>query len=352
MRAMSHSHDHDHAHAHSHGEGAAHGHSHPELDDEARAHTGRYVDDPKRTRKLFLAFALTTVTLVAEAVGGWLSGSLALLADAGHMLVDALALLFAWLGAYYARRPADAKRSFGYARLEVLVGYTNALTQFILVAWIVFEAIGRFASPQPILSGTMLIVAIGGLVVNLIVLRTLGGHDHDDLNTAGARLHVIGDLLGSLGAVSAALVVRYFDWLWADPAISIFVSLLILNSAWRLLRRSAHILLEGVPEGVEVEKIVDTLEREAPDVRDVHHVHVWQLAGGVRVATLHARLADRVEPDAAILAVSRVLRERFGIEHVTVQLDGVGCNEPRCSPPKAGAGGHGHDHGHGHGHAH
>ena len=349
MRGMSHSH---HPHSHGHGghghddddhRGHAHGHSHPELDDEARKHTGGYVDDPKRTRKLLLAFLLTTVTLVAEAVGGWLSGSLALLADAGHMLVDALALLFAWLGAYYARRPADARRSFGYARLEVLVGYTNALTQFILVAWIVYEAVGRFFSPQPILSGTMLIVAIGGLLVNLIVLRTLGGHDHDDLNTAGARLHVIGDLLGSLGAVSAALVVRYFGWLWADPAISVFVSLLILFSAWRLLKRSAHILLEGVPEGVEVDAIVGTLEREAADVRDVHHVHVWQLAGGVRVATLHARLAGG-EPDAAILSVGRVLRERFGIEHVTVQLDGVSCNEPRCVPPKPGTEGHGHAH--------
>lgn len=356
MRGMSHSHSHDHAHGHrhdrhdhgghDHDHGDAHGHSHPELDDEARAHTGGYVDDPGRTRKLLLAFVLTTVTLVAEAIGGWISGSLALLADAGHMLVDALALLFAWLGAHYARLPADARRSFGYARLEVLVGYTNALTQFVLVAWIVYEAIGRIFSPQPILSGTMLIVAIGGLVVNLLVLRTLGGHDHDDLNTAGARLHVIGDLLGSLGAVGAALVVRYFGWLWADPAISVFVSLLILFSAWRLLKRSAHILLEGVPEGVEVDAIVGTLERDAPDVRDVHHVHVWQLAGGVRVATLHARLAGGVEPDSAILAVGRVLRERFGIEHVTVQLDGVSCNEPRCAPPKGAGGAHGHGHAH------
>ncbi|HVJ61874.1 MAG TPA: cation diffusion facilitator family transporter [Tahibacter sp.] len=346
---MSHSHhDHSHDHPHDHAS-SAHGHpahSHPELDDESRTHTGRYVDDPKRTRKLLLAFVLTSVTLVAEAVGGWLSGSLALLADAGHMLVDALALLFAWLGAYYARRPADAKRSFGYARLEVLVGYTNALTQFILVAWIVYEAIFRFFAPTPILSGTMLLVALAGLGVNLLVLRTLGGHDHDDLNTAGARLHVIGDLLGSVGAVSAALVVRYFGWLWADPAISIFVSLLILFSAWRLLKRSAHILLEGVPEGVEVDAIVGALERDAPHVREVHHVHVWQLAGGVRVATLHARLSSGIEPDAAILAVGRVLRERFAIEHVTVQLDGVGCNEPLCAPPKAGAEEHGHGHAH------
>jgi cobalt-zinc-cadmium efflux system protein len=339
-----------HAHGHEHG---AHGHSHAELDDESRSHIAPYAGDRARTRKLMLAFALTSLMLVVEAVGGWWSGSLALVADAGHMLVDALALLFAWLGAHFAQRPADARRSFGYARLEVLVGYTNALSQFVLVGWILFEAVQRFYAPAPILSGMMLLVAIAGLCVNLLVLGVLGGHDHDDLNTAGARLHVLGDLLGSLGAVSAALLVRYFDWLWADPAISVFVSLLILNSAWRLLRRSAHILLEGVPEGVEVEAIVGGVEQDVPGVREVHHVHVWQLAGGVRVATLHARLNDGTAPDQAILEVGRALRRRFGIEHVTVQLDGVNCHAPACEPPKevrprSSCSGHDHHHGHSH----
>lgn len=345
---VAHTHEavHDHAAAHDHS--ATHGHSHAELDDERRSHVAGYVGDRRRTRKLMLAFALTTLMLVVEALGGWLSGSLALLADAGHMLVDALALLFAWLGAHFAQRPADARRSFGYARLEVLVGYTNALSQFVLVAWILLEAVQRFQSPAPILSGMMLFIAIAGLGVNLLVLNTLGGHDHDDLNTAGARLHVIGDLLGSLGAVTAALLVRYFDWLWADPAISVFVSLLILNSAWRLLRRSAHILLEGVPEGVDVAAVVSGVEQEVAGVRDVHHVHVWQLAGGVRVATLHARLGEGTAPDDAILAVGRFLRRRFAIEHATVQLDGVNCHAPECERPAAqpaAAGcGHGHRH--------
>jgi cobalt-zinc-cadmium efflux system protein len=347
--ASHHDHAHDHDHAPDHG--GAHGHSHAELDDEHRSHIAPYAGDRARTRKLMLAFALTSLMLIVEAVGGWLSGSLALVADAGHMLVDALALLFAWLGAHFAQRPADARRSFGYARLEVLVGYTNALSQFVLVAWILFEAVQRFYAPAPILSGMMLLVAVAGLCVNLLVLSVLGGHDHDDLNTAGARLHVLGDLLGSLGAVSAALLVRYFDWLWADPAISVFVSLLILNSAWRLLRRSAHILLEGVPEGVEVEAIVGGVEQDVPAVREVHHVHVWQLAGGVRVATLHARLNEGTPPDEAILEVGRALRRRFGIEHVTVQLDGVNCHAPACEPPKevkprSACSGHGHGHSH------
>ena len=269
--------------------------------------------------------------LVVEAVGGWISGSLALLADAGHMLVDSAALLFAWLGAWFARRPADSLRSYGYARLEVLVGYTNSLTQILLVVWIAFEAVFRFLEPTPILTGTMLVVAVAGLLVNLFVLRVLGGHDHDDLNTAAARLHVIGDLLGSLGAVAAALVVRYFDWLWADPLISIFVSLLILNSAWRLLKRSAHILLEGVPEGVDVDELRREVEEGIEGVREIHHVHVWQLSGGRRMATLHARLHEGLLPDHAIRAIQELLETRFAVSHATVQIDAGECAATACA---------------------
>ncbi len=308
---------HDHA-THERHHGCAHDHH------EGHAHA------PHGERRLLWAFALTTITLVVEAVGGWVSGSLALLADAAHMLVDASALMFAWLGALFARRPADTRRSFGYARLEVLVGYTNALTQVFLVAWIVYEAITRFLAPAPILSGTMLAVAIAGLVVNLLVLRVLGGHDHDDVNTAGARLHVLGDLLGSVGAVGAALLVRFFGWLWADPLISVIVALLILNSAIRLLRRCAHILLEGVPEGAETERVAAVVAAEAEGVRDVHHVHVWQLSGGQRIATLHARLQEAVAPDRAIVAIQQVLRARFGIAHATVQVEDLDCPQADC----------------------
>jgi cobalt-zinc-cadmium efflux system protein len=287
-----------------------------------------------RESRLLLAFALTLAMLVAEAIGGWLSGSLALLADAGHMMVDAGALMFAWLGAHYARRPADARRSFGYARLEVLVGYSNSLVQFLLVVWIAVEALMRFAQPVPILSGTMLAVAAAGLVVNAFVLSVLTTHDHD-INTAAARLHVLGDLFGSLGAVAAALAVRYFDWLWADPAVSILVSLLILGSATRLLKRSAHILLEGTPEGMDADIVGDAILREARGVREVHHIHVWQLAGGRHVATLHARAEDGHAPDQVILAIQTVLRERFSVHHATVQLESTACEDVGCR--KSGA---------------
>lgn len=310
-----------HSHRHSHDSSdASHDHAEP-----------RSQGTPRNERRLLVAFALTTITLVVEAMGGWISGSLALLADAGHMLVDAAALLFAWLGAWFARRPADSLRSFGYARLEVLVGYTNALTQILLVAWIAYEAISRFLQPQAILSGMMFVVAVAGLLVNVIVLRVLGGHDHDDLNTSAARLHVIGDLLGSLGAVCAALFVRYFEWMWADPLISVFVSLLILNSAWRLLRRSAHILLEGVPEGLDVEIVRQKIISNINGIRDIHHVHLWQLGGGQRMATLHARLDEDEPAEHAILAIQTFLKEQFSVVHATVQIDAGECVQPSCN---------------------
>ena len=295
----------------------------------AHGHSAHHDHVHGSENRLLIAAALTLATLVAEAIGGWMSGSLALLSDAAHMLIDAFALLLAWAGAHFARRPADDLRSFGYARLEVLAGYSNALLQFVLVVWIAVEAVLRLMQPEPILSGIMLVVALIGLAVNLVVLLALGGHQHDDLNMAGARLHVIGDLLGSIGAVAAALIVRYLGWLQADPLVSLFVSALILVSAWRLLRLSAHILLEGVPDGIDSALVTDTVRRES-GVQDVHHVHVWQLAGGRRMATLHARLAPGADTEPALAAMKRVLREHFHIFHATIQIDGSDCAEGDC----------------------
>src|SRR5579859_2510469 len=318
--AHAHSHDHhDHDHAHGH----AHDHSHD--------HGGI----SGRERKLIFAFVLTTLMMVVEMVGGFWSGSLALVADAGHMLIDALALLLAVVGAWFARRPADARRSYGYGRLEVLAGFVNALTQFVLVAFIAYEAITRLFEPTHILSGMMLVVALIGLVVNLLVLSTLHGHAHDDVNLAGATLHVIGDLLGSVAAVVAALLVRWLGWNWADPVLSLLVSLLILNSAWRLLRRSAHILLEGVPEGMNTGEVEEALRGADVSIRDVHHLHVWQLASGSRMATLHAELHEGGNSASAIRSINQVLAERFSIQHVTVQVDSEPCpDETRgCAGP-------------------
>ena len=307
-----------------------HSHDQPHVHEHADAHGGR-------SRKLLFAFVLTTLMMVAEVLGGAWSGSLALIADAGHMMVDALALLLAFVGAWMATRPADARRSYGYGRMEVLIGFVNALSQFVLVGWIIYEAVTRLLHPGEILSGVMFVVAIIGLLVNLLVLRMLHGHAHDDVNLAGASLHVLGDLLGSVAAVLAALAIRWFGWLWADPVLSMLVGLLILNSAWRLLRMSAHILLEGVPDGMDSAAVEVSLRGADPSIRDVHHLHVWQLASGSRMATLHAELQEPADSAQALRAIKRMLLEDFGIQHVTVQIDPGEClDQPQdCT-------GHGH----------
>jgi cobalt-zinc-cadmium efflux system protein len=290
--------------------------------------------------RLAFALALTCAMLIVEAAGGWWSGSLALLADAAHMLVDAGALALAWAAAVLAARPADARRSFGYARAEVLAGFVNAQAQLLLVAGIVFEAIRRLMDVDAIHieSGVMLAVAVAGLLVNAVVLRSLHEHD-DDFNVAGARLHVFGDLLGSIATIAAALLVRYLGWGWADPVLSLLVSLLILRGAFVLMRRSAHILLEGVPEGLVPDEIRAALATVDPDVVEVHHLHLWQLASGSRVATLHARLCEGGDAQRVLHAIQRVARERFSISHVTVQIEASDCLDPAsdCHEP-------GHDH--------
>ncbi|HEX7369079.1 MAG TPA: cation diffusion facilitator family transporter [Rhodanobacteraceae bacterium] len=309
---MAHTHDHDHAH-------------------EAR-HGG-----------LAFAFALTLAMLVVEALGGWWSGSLALLADAAHMLVDAGALALAWAAAVYALKPADSRRSYGYARLEVLAGFVNALVQVLLVAGIAYEAVRRLLAIESvhIQSGVMLVVAVIGLVVNGVVLRSLHAHGHgheENLNTAGARLHVFGDLLGSVATVLAALLVRYLGWQWADPILSLLVSLLILRSAFVLLKRSSQILLEGVPEGLSPDEIRVALADADPSIAEVHHLHVWQIASGSRMATLHARLHEGGDAQQALKAIQRVLRERFSISHATVQVESSECIDPESECGE-------HDHG-------
>ena len=321
---------HDHAHAHGHSHGHAHDHSHDHSHIEGSSE-----------KKLLFAFVLTLLMLVVEAGGGLVSGSLALLADAGHMLVDALALLLAFLGARFAARPADAQRTYGYGRIEVLAGFVNALTQFALVAFIIYEAVQRLFNPEPILSGIMFVVALVGLVANVVVLRTLHGHDPDDVNIAGASLHVLGDLLGSVAAVLAALAVYFMNWLWADPVLSILVSLLILRSAWSLVRRSGHILLEGTPDGVHLDEVTKVLLECDPAILDIHHVHVWQMTAGSRMATLHAELAPGADQARVLTAIKTTLSERWQVGHATVQFD-----PGECPDELEGCGQDGGRHGH------
>ncbi|WP_297899276.1 cation diffusion facilitator family transporter [Metallibacterium sp.] len=280
-----------------------------------------------------IGLALTLVMLVVEAVGGWWSGSLALLADAGHMLVDAMALGLAVAGARITLRPPSARYSFGLARGEVLAGFFNAMTQFALVGFIAWEALQRLLRPHAIASGEMLAIALVGLMINVLVLRLLHRHDADDVNMAAASLHVLGDLLGSVATVLAALAVGLLGWLWADPVLSLLVSLLLLRSAWVLVRRSAHILLEGVPEGVNAEVLLAELRGLDSAIVDVHHLHLWQVGAGQRMATLHVRVARAEQGERMLRLVQTTLAERFGIRHATVQIESAGCVEtgPNCA---------------------
>lgn len=322
-----HGHGHDHAHAH--------GHAHDHVPAVTR----------RNERSLLLAFWLIAVFMVVEVVGGWLSGSLALLADAGHMATDAGALALAFLAFRLGRRAADGKRTFGYLRLEVLAGFVNAITLLAIVVWILVEAWQRLQSPAVVLAGPMLWVASAGLVVNLVVLYVLTRGDREHVNLQGAVAHVVGDLLGSIAAVVAALVIQFTGWTPIDPLLSVLVALLIVRSAVALLARSVHILLEGAPAQATPARLAAQLLQSVPDLAAVRHVHVWSITSGRTLATLHVEPKRHADPRAVVRATEAILRAHFGIDHATIALDWPG-DEPRCSlhqaPEGSGAACHGH----------
>ncbi|MCO5092972.1 cation diffusion facilitator family transporter [Bosea sp. (in: a-proteobacteria)] len=321
---------HDHSgHNHDHGD---HDHSH------APAVTA------DNERKILVSFVLIFLFMIVEAVGGVMSGSLALLADAGHMLTDAIALGLAYIAFRLGRRAADSRRSFGYARFEVIAGFVNALTLFGIVGWIVYEAVERFLEPRPILVGSMFVVASVGMVVNLFVLWYLTRGDSEHVNIKGAVLHVMGDLLGSVGAIVAAIVIWYTGWTPIDPILSVFVSLLILRSAWGLLKKTLHILLEGAPANAEADKIAAHLKGTVEGVQNIHHVHVWSITSGRVLATLQLQPKADADLAAVVRRAERELKERFGIEHPTIGIDWDGvsrCSLERAAPVPAH---HGHAH--------
>ncbi len=274
--------------------------------------------------------------MLVEVVGGLIAGSLALLADAGHMLTDTAALGLASVAVLVARRPGDAQRSYGYHRFPVLAAYVNALTLLLIVVWIAAEAVGRIRQPVEILAGPMLAVAVVGLLVNLAAFRLLHGGRTDSLNVRGALLHVLGDLLGSAAAIVAALVILATGWTLIDPLLSLLVALLVLKSAVSLLRRSGHVLMEGGPEDLDAADVARTIAATVPGVGSVHHVHIWSLSPGRPIVTLHACVDGAAGHDRALERVRACLRERFGLRHATVQLEHERCAEPGTCVPAAG----------------
>lgn len=309
--------------AHQHAERDKHRHDPHGHDAHCHGHGIGHVHTDSQ-RRLAWGILLTASFMVAEVIGGIVSGSLALLADAGHMLTDSAALVLAWFAARLSKRPADDARSFGYDRVQILAAFVNGLTLIAIVVWISIEAVRRLLSPVEVLGPVMLTVAVAGLLVNIVVFVILHGGDRDNLNIRGAALHVLGDLLGSVAAIVASLVIMATGWTPIDPLLSVLVALLILRNAWTLTRQSGHILLEGVPESLDIDAMKRAVVETVPAVCDVHHVHAWSLTPGRHLVSMHVGVRSGEDHQTTLVAVREVLTQGFDIEHVTMQLEEVG----------------------------
>ena len=277
-------------------------------------------------KRVQIALALTGTFMLVEVAGGILSGSLALLADAGHMLTDTMALALSAIAFRVSSRPADEKRSYGYQRFQILAAFVNGLSLLVIVGWILFEAVQRILSPSVVMGQTMLIVATAGLIINIIVFFVIHGGDQENLNMRGAMLHVLGDLLGSVAAITAALVILYSGWMPIDPILSIGVALLIFRSAWHLLKRSGHILLEGTPEWLDVIEMQSKIVAANPVVKEIHHVHVWGLTPQHPMLTMHVALRQlQSDTTATVRSIKELLRKEYGINHSTIEVECDDC---------------------------
>ncbi len=270
------------------------------------------------------AFAIIAGFMVVEAVGGWLANSLTLIADAGHMFLDATALGFAWYAARVSRRENNHALSYGYHRAQVLAAFVNGLTLAALVIFILWEAIGRLHTPEPMQAIPALVIAVIGLLVNVIAFRILHSGEQN-MNVRAAMLHVIGDMLGSAAAIAAALSVYLTGWLYADPLLACVIAAVLGRGAYRVLKESAHILLEGVPAGVSIKEIRETLAASVPGVLEVHHVHAWSLTAEKPLLTLHASVNEQTDINGATSAMKQILKRKFGIDHSTIQVETGHC---------------------------
>jgi len=294
------------------------------MTDHAHAHDhGPATRSASSIRKLKIALVLTFGYMIAEAVGGWLSNSLALMADSVHMLTDVAALSLTLASFWFATRPATAVKTFGFYRAEILAAFVNGIALVILSIWVVYEAVMRWFSPPEIHGSSLTIVAAGGLIVNVIVLKMLhGGHEHD-LNMRGAWLHVAGDLLGSLAALISGVLIIAFGWLWADAVTSVLISVIIIFGAWRLVSESVNVLLEGTPSHIDLAKVKNTI-LAIDGVTGVHDLHVWTISSGLEALTAHINHDDSVEHSDLLAVVRAKLHDSFSIDHLTIQMETTG----------------------------
>lgn len=310
-------HDHDHSHAlgHVHGTGSR--------------------------MRLGIAAALTGGFMIVEIAGGVYSGSLALLADAGHMFTDTAALGLAWFAAHLTARPADWKRTYGFDRFSILSAFVNGLALFVIAGLILYEAIQRMISPVNVIGPAMFAIATAGLVVNIASFFVLHGGDKSNLNVRAAALHVMGDLLGSVAAMVAAVIIMFTGWTLADPILSVLVAALILRSAWLVVRDSGRILLEAAPEQLDGREVGRDIIDNVKGVLDVHHVHIWSISEGRPMITLHARVRPADEAGRIVASIKTRIREQFGIDHATVEVE-----TDVCADTSASGAHHAHEHAH------
>ena len=298
------------------------GHDH----DSDHGHTHVEAADESNLKRVLIALVLTGVFMFVEIVGGILSGSLALLADAGHMLTDTMALALAAAAFHVSKRPPGGNLTYGYQRFQILAAFVNGLSLLVIVGWILFEAVSRFITPRDVLGETMLVVAVAGLVVNLISFAVLHSGDQENLNIRGAALHVAGDLLGSVAAIVAAIIIIYTGWMPIDPILSVAVAMLILRSAWSLVKRSAHVLLEGAPDWLDVLDMQERIVESVPGVAGIHHVHVWGLTPQRLMLTMHVTLVDNIPSQSGVVrGVKDFVEREYGIGHSTVEVEVDGC---------------------------
>jgi cobalt-zinc-cadmium efflux system protein len=284
------------------------------------------LDEIRHEKPLWWALGLTATFLVAEVVGGLMTNSLALLSDAAHMMTDVIALGISLVAVRLARKPPDAQRTYGYARMEAIGAMINGGLLFVVAGYILWEAIGRFRHPPEVASTGMLVIASLGLGINLISMRLLKAGSGSSLNVRGAYLEVWSDMLGSLGVLIAAIIIQYTGWWRADPIVAVLIGLWVLPRTWTLLRQAGHVLMQGVPAGLELNVIRGALAGH-PGVKQVHDLHVWALGSTQAVLTAHVVLADSADdPDAVRQALAALLEEQFDIHHATLQVEREACD--------------------------
>jgi cobalt-zinc-cadmium efflux system protein len=286
----------------------------------AHEHSHRHARISGSRRRLSIVLVLTAIYMVAEAVGGWWTGSLALLADAGHMLADVAALGLALMALWFSARPATSSKTFGYYRLEILAALINGVALVLISLFIFYEAYERWAAPPEVRSTVMMFVAFGGLCINMGCAWLLHGDHKDDLNMRGAWLHIMGDALGSVGAIAAGALMSIYGWYAADPLFSVLISLLIVWSSWHLIRESTNVLLEGTPAHINLAAVEDAI-LETDGVTDVHDLHIWTITSGREALSAHVIHAYAISQPELLKELRTKLYDRFGVDHLTIQME-------------------------------